>query len=72
MDMFAKQFPSSMFPFQNMEGSSVQVQAEYADRDPNNNRIQTASLKINLQTLKVSNGSPGEIVLWIRTSISFI
>ncbi|TGO44931.1 hypothetical protein BCON_0442g00030 [Botryotinia convoluta] len=59
MDMFAKQFPSSMFPFQNMEGSSVQIQAEYADRDPSNNRIQTASLKINLQTLKVSNGPPG-------------
>ncbi|KAF7920507.1 hypothetical protein EAE99_008120 [Botrytis elliptica] len=59
MDMFAKQFPSSMFPFQNMEGSSVQIQAEYADRDPNNNRIQTASLKINLQTLKVSKDSPG-------------
>ncbi|TGO24533.1 hypothetical protein BPAE_0100g00010 [Botrytis paeoniae] len=48
-----------MFPFQNMEGSSVQIQAEYADRDPNNNRIRTASLKTNLQTLKVSNGSPG-------------
>ncbi|THV44638.1 hypothetical protein BGAL_0602g00040 [Botrytis galanthina] len=61
MDMFAKQFPSSMFHFQNMEGSSVQVQAEYADRDPNSNRIQTASLKINLQTLKVSNGSPAEL-----------
>ncbi|TEY38799.1 hypothetical protein BOTCAL_0474g00030 [Botryotinia calthae] len=56
--MFTKQFRSSMFPFKNMEGSSVQIQAEYADRDPNNNRIQTASLKINLQTLKVSNGSP--------------
>ncbi|KAF7956487.1 hypothetical protein EAE96_003826 [Botrytis aclada] len=59
MDMFAKQFPSSMFPFQNMEGSSVQIQAEYSDRDPNNNRIQNASLKINLQTLKFSNGNPG-------------
>ncbi|TGO46505.1 hypothetical protein BOTNAR_0583g00010 [Botryotinia narcissicola] len=60
MDMFAKQFPSSMFPFQNMEGSSVQVQAEYVDHEPNNNRIKTASHKINLQTLKVSNGSPAE------------
>ncbi|KAK6609792.1 hypothetical protein H4I95_02851 [Botrytis cinerea] len=59
MDMSAKQFPSSMFPFKNMEGNSVQIQAEYADRDPDNNRIQTASLKISLQTLKVSNGSPG-------------
>ncbi|KAF5874682.1 uncharacterized protein Bfra_004697 [Botrytis fragariae] len=58
MDIFAKQFPS-MFPFQNMEGNSVQIQAEYADRDPNNSRIQTASLNINLQTLKVNNGSPG-------------
>lgn len=55
-----------MFPFKNMEGSSVQIQAEYADRDPNNNRIQTASLKINLQTLKVKNGSPGEIALVIK------
>ena len=54
-----------MFPFKNMEGNSVQIQAEYADRDPDNNRIQTASLKISLQTLKVSNGSPGEMALWL-------
>ncbi|KAF7876748.1 hypothetical protein EAF04_001832 [Stromatinia cepivora] len=43
-----------------MEGSSVQVHAEYIDRDSNNNRIQIASLKINLQTLKVSTGAIGK------------
>ncbi|KAJ8064029.1 hypothetical protein OCU04_007870 [Sclerotinia nivalis] len=61
MDIFAKQFPVFLSPNQNMEGSSVQVHAEYTDRDSNNNRIQTASLKINLQTLKVSTGATGNV-----------
>ncbi|APA13983.1 predicted protein [Sclerotinia sclerotiorum 1980 UF-70] len=42
-----------------MEGSSVQVHAEYTDRDFNNNRTQSTSLEINLQTLKVFTGATG-------------
>ncbi|CAD6443186.1 83eaecea-58ba-4350-905a-cd3234635ccf [Sclerotinia trifoliorum] len=56
MDIFVKQFPTFLSPNQS---SSMQLHAEYADRDSKNNRTQAASLKISLQTLKVSTGASG-------------
>ncbi|RAL60936.1 hypothetical protein DID88_010034 [Monilinia fructigena] len=53
MDVFANQFPKFQSPFQSTEGSSFQIQADYTNRDGEKIQTQTASLKINVQTLKV-------------------
>ncbi|KAA8575841.1 hypothetical protein EYC84_004930 [Monilinia fructicola] len=40
-----------------MEGSSFQVHADYTNHDAKKNQTQTSSLKINVQTLRVSSGN---------------
>ncbi|QSZ29775.1 hypothetical protein DSL72_004292 [Monilinia vaccinii-corymbosi] len=61
MDFFtnqlSKQFPKLPSPVQSMEGSSFQIQADYTNRNSNSNQTPTASLKINVQTLKVSTAN---------------